>query len=203
MLDLGPAVAARPLFCHRFRLPSPRTRISSSRRSRSIVSGGRWELHAGISVLSSSSPASNRSVCRSRMRTGIRHGDGRRVNVAKVASDGRDDGHGQGARGADDDGPEEGRTFAGCPAAVLERRGPEERRGRHGGPATVSTSAASGRQATGSVRARLATMSGLVEDVRLSEELRRAAANRSWPIASRRLNCAACRKNLAPDAGSS
>lgn len=66
-------------------------------------------------------------------RTGVGDGNRRRINVAKVVSDRRHDGHGDGTGGADNDGPEEGGTLAGCPAAVLEGGRPEERSGRHDG----------------------------------------------------------------------
>lgn len=56
------------------------------------------------------------------------------VNVAKVVSDGRTDGHSSRADATNDDGPEDGRSLAGCPGAVLERGGPEVRcGGRHDG----------------------------------------------------------------------
>lgn len=66
-------------------------------------------------------------------RTRIGDGNRRRINVAKVVSDRRHDGHGDGTGGADNDGPEEGGTLAGCPAAVLEGGRPEEGSGRHDG----------------------------------------------------------------------
>ena len=66
-----------------------------------------------------------------RTRTGVGHGNRGRIDVAKVVSDRRHNGHGNGTSSADDDGPEEGGTLAGCPAAVLEGSLPEERSGRH------------------------------------------------------------------------
>jgi hypothetical protein len=64
-------------------------------------------------------------------RTGVGHGNRGRIDVAKVVSDRRHNRHGNGTSSADDDGPEEGGTLAGCPAAVLEGGLPEEGRGRH------------------------------------------------------------------------
>jgi len=64
---------------------------------------------------------------------GIGDGNGRSVDIAKVVSDRRNNWHGDGACCADDDGPEEGGTLAGCPAAVLEGSLPEEGSGRHDG----------------------------------------------------------------------
>lgn len=55
-------------------------------------------------------------------RTGIGDGNRRRVDIAEHVADGRDDGHQDRTGGSDDDGPEEGGTLAGCPAAVLEGR---------------------------------------------------------------------------------
>lgn len=66
-------------------------------------------------------------------RTGIGDGNGRSIDIAKVVSDRRNNWHGDGACCADNDGPEEGGTLAGCPAAVLEGSLPEERSGRHDG----------------------------------------------------------------------
>lgn len=69
--------------------------------------------------------------CKEGRPTGIRDGNGGRVDITKPAAQGRANGHGEGASGADDDRPEEGRLLAGCPATVLEGRGPEHWRG-HG-----------------------------------------------------------------------
>lgn len=55
-------------------------------------------------------------------RTGIGDGNRRRVDIAQHVADGRNDGNQDRTGGTDDDGPEEGGTLAGCPAAVLEGR---------------------------------------------------------------------------------
>lgn len=67
------------------------------------------------------------------IRTRIGRGNGGRVEVAEVETDGADDGDHDGGGEADGDGPEEGRALAGSPAAVLEGRCPEMRRGGHSG----------------------------------------------------------------------
>lgn len=54
--------------------------------------------------------------------TGIGDGNRRRVDITEHAADGRDDGHQDRASSTNDDGPEEGGSLAGCPAAVLEGR---------------------------------------------------------------------------------
>jgi hypothetical protein len=63
-------------------------------------------------------------------RTRIRNRNWRRINIAKVFSDRGYDWHGNGAGGTDNDGPEQCRSFASCPSAVLEGSGPEDGR-RH------------------------------------------------------------------------
>lgn len=63
--------------------------------------------------------------------TGISDRHGRGVDISKVFSNGRHNGHGDWAGGADHDGPEERGSFAGSPAAVFEGGGPEDG-GGHG-----------------------------------------------------------------------
>lgn len=50
----------------------------------------------------------------------------RGINISKIFSNRRHNWHGNGTSGANHDGPEERRSFAGCPATVLERGGPKD-----------------------------------------------------------------------------
>jgi len=101
-------------------------------RSRSIVSAGRWELSSVSTLMYRLRNRTTwRGKCRRRAHTGIRHRDRRGVDVAKVVPDRGHNGHERRAGGAHDDGPEEGGTLAGGPAAVPQGGGPEDRRGRH------------------------------------------------------------------------
>lgn len=63
--------------------------------------------------------------------TGIGHGNRRRVDVTESAAERGKADQGDGAHGADDEGPEDGRLLVGGPAQVAEGSRPELR-GRHG-----------------------------------------------------------------------
>lgn len=135
-------------------LVCPLFRSIFSRRSPLLVCEGRrglyscslvsFSLSLSLQLFLLSLPCSRNRECllnchaiskwwrRRKKRTGIGDGNRRRVDIAEHVADGRNDGHHNRAGGTDDDGPEEGGPFAGCPAAVFEGRGPEEGSG-HGG----------------------------------------------------------------------
>lgn len=60
------------------------------------------------------------------------------IDISEITTQRRNNGKSDRASSTDDDGPEEGGTFASCPAAVLEGSRPEERRSRHFGRFTCT-----------------------------------------------------------------
>jgi hypothetical protein len=109
----------------------PLNRGFTRHRSQSAASWGRSVL-ISPQVSSRCLPKGERPWRRARTRIG--DGNGSRVDISEGAAQRRNDGHHGGTGAADDDGPEERGSLAGCPAAVPERTGPEVGGGGgHGG----------------------------------------------------------------------